>query len=275
MALDIKQIRARLNQLKSQTNKQDNLWKPKGKTQIRIVPYRFDPNMPFIELLFHYDLGGKTYLSPKSFGRPDPVVEFAEQLKMSGDKDDYKLARKLEPKLRTFVPMILRGEIDRDGKLKQNTGDNTVKFWGFGKTVYQDILGYMDDPDYGDIVDVETGRDLVVEFKTAEETGKSFPETKIRPKPNQTTLTDDSNVLKEMITTQKNITELYKEYTYEELKEVLTKWLDGDSAEETHETTQTQEPKTEEKKESVVPDDTKVATDKKSIKSEFDDLFNN
>ena len=38
----------------------------------------------------------------------------------------------MEPKLRTFVPIIVRGQ-EGDG----------VRFWGFGKTVYQEILGYI------------------------------------------------------------------------------------------------------------------------------------
>ena len=43
-----------------------------GKSQIRIVPYKFDKNNPFSELFFHYSLvPNKTVLSPLSYGRPD------------------------------------------------------------------------------------------------------------------------------------------------------------------------------------------------------------
>ena len=64
-----------------------------------------------------------------------------------------------------------------------------VKFWGFGKTVYQELLS-ITDPDYGDILDPINGRDVGVEFLTAEETA-SFPKTNIRVKPNQTPITED------------------------------------------------------------------------------------
>ena len=108
MALDINAIRGRLNKLQSSQKKSDMLWKPAvGKQQVRIVPYKFDLENPFIELLFHYNINNKTYLSPQSFGRPDPIVEFAQKLKNMGDKDDWKAAKAMEPKLRTFVLLSL------------------------------------------------------------------------------------------------------------------------------------------------------------------------
>ena len=135
--MDISLALKRFNSLQNNTKKSDLIWKPaNGKSQIRIVPYKFNKDIPFIELYFHYNINNKTYLSPISFGRPDPIVEFAEKLKRTGDTDDWKAGKKMEPKLRTFVPVIVRG--------KENEG---VKFWGFGKTVYQDILGYIADPD--------------------------------------------------------------------------------------------------------------------------------
>ena len=123
--MDINAIKKRLTQLQATNNRTSNLWKPQpGKSQIRIVPYKHNTDSPFIELFFHYDLGGKSYLSPMSFGRPDPIEEFAQKLKGSGSKEDYQLSRKLEAKMRTFAPVIVRGE-EKQG----------VKFWGFGKTV--------------------------------------------------------------------------------------------------------------------------------------------
>ena len=77
--MDINAVRKRLAQLQTTNTRTTNLWKPQpGKTQIRIVPYKLQKESPFIELFFHYDLGGKTYLSPISFGRPDPIEEFAD-----------------------------------------------------------------------------------------------------------------------------------------------------------------------------------------------------
>ena len=154
-----------------------------------------------------------------SFGRPDPIVEFAEKLKRTGDTDDWKAGKKMEPKLRTFVPVIVRG--------KESEG---VKFWGFGKTVYQDILGYIADPDYGDITDPNTGRDIVLEVMSAEESNASYPTTTIRVKPATSKLADSPETIQQLLDGQKEITELYQELSYAELKSVLENWLNPSAA---------------------------------------------
>ena len=228
--MDLNAIKKRLNQLQTTNNRTSSLWKPQpGKTQIRIVPYAFNKDNPFIELFFHYNLNNRSYLSPISFGRPDPIEEFAQKLKASGSKEDYQLSRKLEAKMRTFAPVVVRGE-EKQG----------VKFWGFGKTVYQELLSIIADPDYGDITDPVNGRDVVVEFLTAEETGASFPTTKIRVKPNQTPISDEPEVL-ETVKTQQDIKEIYQELAYDDLTEILNEWLnpndDSTKEEEKQETT--------------------------------------
>ena len=93
--MDLSAIKSRLSQLQTTNKRTSNLWKPSPGNQIvRIVPYKFNKDNPFIELYFHYDLGGRTYLSPKSFGRPDPIEEFADKLKSSGNKDVIKIIAK-------------------------------------------------------------------------------------------------------------------------------------------------------------------------------------
>lgn len=218
--MDISLALKRFSSLQNNTKKSDAIFKPaNGKSQVRIVPYKFNKDIPFIELYFHYNINNKTYLSPMSFGRPDPIVEFAEKLKRTGDTDDWKAGKKMEPKLRTFVPVIVRG--------KENEG---VKFWGFGKTVYQDILGYIADPDYGDITDPLTGRDIVLEVMSAEESNASYPTTTIRVKPATSKLADTPEQIQQLLEGQKEITELYQELSYAELKSVLENWLNPSSA---------------------------------------------
>ncbi len=248
--MDISSIRKRLNQLQTTNNRTSNLWKPQpGKQIIRVLPYKHNKDNPFIELFFHFGLNNKTYLSPISFGRPDPIEEFAQKLKTSGNREEYQMARKLEAKMRTFAPVIVRGE--------ETQG---VKFWGFGKTVYQELLSVIADPDYGDITDAINGRDVSVEFITAEESGASFPKTSIRVKPNQSPIVEDKAQLENLLENQKDITELYQEKTYEELTEVLNEWLNpSDSTEETK----------EEAPASVVQSSTKV----EDASAAFDELF--
>ena len=284
--MDISLALKRFSSLQNNTKKSDAIFKPaNGKSQVRIVPYKFNKDIPFIELYFHYNINNKTYLSPMSFGRPDPIVEFAEKLKRTGDTDDWKAGKKMEPKLRTFVPVIVRG--------KESEG---VKFWGFGKTVYQDILGYIADPDYGDITDPNTGRDIVLEVMSAEESNASYPTTTIRVKPATSKLAETPEQIQSLLEGQKEITELYQELSYAELKSVLENWLNPSAAagsDDIIEELEAPKPKTQ-----PVVTQSSVSTDmggtqeigdlpwekeeaakapkaKDDVASAFDDLFNN
>lgn len=272
MAINLDAIRGRLNKLQNTTSKTVEQWKPSpGKHQIRLVPYKFNKENPFIELLFHYGINNKTYLSPQSFGRPDPIVEFAEKLKRMGDKEDWKAAKKMEPKLRTFVPVLVRGE-EGEG----------VKFWGFGKTVYQEILGYIADPDYGDITDAENGRDIVVEVVSAEDSGTSYPVTTIRVKPKETPMAESNEKITKFINEQKNITDLYQELSYAELKSVLEGWLNpGGSDDDVEEPVAPQVLSKANVSEDVNPFEEKTAPKAEQpakkiddVAAAFDDLFN-
>ena len=64
--------------------------------------------------------------------------EFAERLKSTYSREDWNLSKKLTPKLRTFQPVVVRGE-EGEG----------VRFWGFGKMVYEELLSILADPDMG------------------------------------------------------------------------------------------------------------------------------
>ncbi len=254
MAIDLNAIRNRLNSLQTKVQKTDNLWKPTpGKQQVRILPYIHNTNNPFIELYFHFDLGGKNVISPMSFGEADPVVEFAEKLKATGNREDWNLAKQLTPKMRTYVPVLVRGE-ESEG----------VKFWGFGKQVYQELLGFFADPDYGDLTDPVNGRDVTVEFKTAAEVGKSYPETSIRVKPNTTPISEDKNIL-ELAKDQIDLSTMFKRVSYDEMEKMLQQWLETGKVEEG-----------EEQAADVSVSSTPAQTTSKAsnVKEAFDDLFN-
>jgi hypothetical protein len=285
--MNINAIKQRLNSLQNTSKKTDALWKPKpGKYVLRIVPYKFNKENPFIELLFHYNINNKTYLSPASFQRPDPILEFAEKLKRLGDTENWKAGKKMEPKLRTFAPVVIRGQ--------ENEG---VKFWGFGKTVYQEILAIIADPDYGDITDENEGRDVVIEI--VEEAGKTYPETRIRVKPNVTKLTENPELENKLLNEQTEITDIYSELSYAELKGVLENWLNPTAQHEDEDSpapsvaSETLAPKPQSVQEQVAPQpiavpkstepitelpwdvaEEKPASTKVDVASAFEDLFN-
>ena len=206
-------------------------------------------------MYFHYDIAKRSMLSPITFGNADPVVEFAEKLKKTGDKDEWIMGRKIEPKMRTYVPVIVRG--------KESEG---VKFWGFGKTVYSELLSIISGPDYGDITDLMNGRDITVEFTPAEGSER-FPKTSIRVKPNTSAATEDKGIA-EKVMNQIKITDLFPEPTYEELEQALADWMNPENADSD---TTTPSTNGEAKSETTTKTEPKKSAD---VATAFNDLFN-
>jgi hypothetical protein len=257
MAINLDAIKQKLQAMQQSTGggsrTSEHIWKPPvGKSQIRIVPYAFDKDNPFVELYFHYEVGKRTMVSPISFGRPDPIVEFADKLKRSGDKDDFKLARKIEPKFRVYAPVIVRGA-EEEG----------VKFWSFGKQIYTELLGVISDPDYGDITDLMNGRDITIDHIAPEKEG-AFPSFTVRVKPNTTPATTDKAVADMIVNGQKNVAEMFTEQSYEEMTETLAKWLDPSEGVDAQGTKPAGKPIT----------GATTVTNSDDISSAFDSLFN-
>lgn len=200
------------------------IWKPEpGKQVVRIVPYQFQPDFPFIELKWHYDFNGDkvSYLSPASLNKPDPIVELA--LRLEKVKETWLKGRKMQPKLRTYVPIIVRG--------KEEEG---VKFWGFGARVCEQLMAAINEPEYGDITDLVNGCDITVDFKSAEELKADFPDTKILLKRNSSPVIDPEHpkakeILDLITKKQPKIFDIYTPATYDELAAALEIKLENEN----------------------------------------------
>ena len=193
--MDLNEIKNRLERLNNpgggkKGDFKANFWRPPvgEKSQVRLVPYKHNKNFPFSELYFYFGIGKPRMIALTNFEESDPIMEFATQLRKTGEKDNIELAKKLFPKLRIFAPVVVRGEEDKG-----------VRFWEFGKMVYQELLGVMADEDYGDITDISNGRDINVEVIPAKETGKMFNTTTVRVKPNTSALVDDKKTVESLL----------------------------------------------------------------------------
>lgn len=266
--MDINALKKRLGEISNKNQRSQVIWKPAaGKQNIRLVPYKANPDNPFIELKFHYGFNGKNYLSPTSFKRPDPIVELANHLRQSGDQDEYQMGTKLFPKMRVYAPVIVRGEEDKG-----------VRFWGFGKQVYSELLGIIADDEYGDITDMKNGTDITVEYIPKEESGKSFPETKILPRRKSSPVGDEAVL--ESIKNQPDIKDVYTEPSYDELKQALEEYLNGgdedaDSGEDAFDSDDsTENEDSEDKSETEKQADPKKSTTVDESEDAFDKIFN-
>jgi hypothetical protein len=250
-----------------------SFWKPTvGKALVRFVPSKYNPENPFRELYFHYGIGKRTIISPSNFGEKDPIVEFSKELRKTKEPENWKLAKKLEPKMRVFAPVIVRGEEEKG-----------VRLWEFGKEVYQSLLSLAADEDIGDFTDIMEGRDMKIETVGPETTGTEYNKSRLMPALKVTPLSNDNDELNKWLENQPEPTSFNKKYTFDEIKQFLVEFLNPE--EETANSQQSagdeflalpKTEKSEKTEKTVVPQANKAFAlkPKENIaEDEFDDLF--
>jgi len=218
MGIDLDAIRKKLDQLSGTNSRRNTMWRPQEgeEATIRLLSFPDNDGQPFKERWFYYNIGNNPgLLAPYQFGKPDPIQELINKLRDDGSKESYELAKKLYPKMRSYAPVIVRGEEDRG-----------VRIWAFGKTVYQSLLNIMLDEDYGDITDPHDGRDVKVVCTKAP--GRMWAMTEVRPRGKQSKLSDDSPEAKRWLDEIPNLDDMYTCKTYEELEKIVNDWLNGD-----------------------------------------------
>ena len=227
--MDLSLIKQKLSASQTKGQKREKIdytkifWKPKpGKYQIRIVPSKFDKSNPFREVYFHYGFSKGPILALTNWNEKDPIAEFAKNLRKSADKEDWQLAKKIEPKLRYFVPILVRGEEAQGARL-----------WEFGKLIYEQLLGIAADEDYGDFTDITDGRDFTIDAVEDTVAGRKGIKCNIRVKPKTSAISEDAAVVEKALDEQPDIFSINKHYSFDELKDLLDKWLNPDSEEDT------------------------------------------
>lgn len=190
-------------------------FKPKpGKYQVRILPNKYDKAWPIREVQFHYGFSKGPILALSNWGEADPIADFAKGLRKSSDKEDWQLAKKIEPKSRYFAAVIVRGE--------EHLG---TRLWEFGKLTNDQLVGIAADEDYGDFTDITDGRDFTIEATEDIIAGRKGIKCNIRVKPKTTAISEDGALVEKLLNEQPDILAINRRYTYDQLKDVLTKWL--------------------------------------------------
>jgi hypothetical protein len=281
MAIDVNALKARLAALQNPKgakgdNQPKTLWRAAvGKHSVRILPSVYDKTNPFKEIYVYYGINNKTMMSPACYDEKDPIAEFTQKLRKSSNKEDWQLARKLEPKMRVMVPVIVRGEEDKG-----------VMLWEFGKQVYMELIAIMEDEDVGDYTDPISGRDITIETTSPEQNGTNFNQSKVRVRTKITPLSEKEAEVKKWLTEQPNPVESYKHFSYEDMKAALQAHLNPEDeqekpaaqAEETETTGdlpwETPTPTTPKKEAGKEPKSFSLSTKKTDTDKAIDDLFN-
>jgi hypothetical protein len=222
MAIDLEAIKRRVAELSGvKKSSSVQLWKPGvGEHKIRCLPWKnAKDGQPFEERWFYYIGENAGILAPNQFGKPDPINDLIRKLYSSGKPDDRVLAKKLQPKMRCYAPVIVRGQEDKG-----------VQVWSFGKIVYQRMLGFFLDEEVGDVLDPNNGFDLKVTLSQAP--GKQFMDTMVDPARRPSKLHDDADTMKKWLDAVPNLDDMYRLKSTQEIETVLNNWLNGGSTED-------------------------------------------
>ena len=218
MALDLEKMKAKLQELESggKSKKDNAFWKPsEGDQEVRIVPT--EDGDPFKVFHFHYNLGegarGGVLCPKRQFGDNCPICEFASKLWQEGTDDSKKMAKSLFVRQRFFSPVIVRGEEDLG-----------IRAWGYGKTIYEVLLGLVLNPDYGDITHVDEGVDFTLTY-TLPKTKGAFPQTNLVPKRKSSALAKTKGAIKELLESVPDIDSLFQRKDPAEVKAILESFL--------------------------------------------------
>ncbi len=222
MAIDLEAIRKRVSQLNGTSrNSSVQLWKPgPGEYKIRGLANPSAPEgQPFVERWFYYFVK-PAILAPNQFKKEDPINDLLRKLYSSGKPEDRAIAKKLQPKMRAYMPIIVRGQEDLG-----------VQVFSFGKIIYQKLLNYFLDEEVGDILDPDGGFDLKVSITKAP--GAEFADTEIDASRKSSPLSANPEQAKKWLSSIPNIDDMYQLKPVAEIEAVLQRWMSAGQGDET------------------------------------------
>lgn len=182
-----------------------------GKNVRRILPPKGDSTMFYSEGFLHFGLGddGKsTATCLDTFGKKCPICEYLNTLKDSKNKDDKEFYQRAKKTKRIYLSVLNRDATDEDEK---------PVILPVGKMILKQVIDVICDPDYGDITDFESGRDI-----TITRSGKGLnTEYSVIVKPKETMASEQYSE-EEMDAMLPDLDSLFVEKSESELMAVLT-----------------------------------------------------
>jgi hypothetical protein len=161
MALDLQKLKERF-QAKSQGNLRVDRWEPKeGENSIRVLPHSTDyfkgTVIEFVyDYMMHYNLGSekKTAAVCAKSNNPSakcPICEASSGFYRSADESDKLLGKDLYHRIRYLANIVDLNNLEKG-----------VQVYEFGPTVYNKLMKYVASGLFGDILDLEQGRNIIL-----------------------------------------------------------------------------------------------------------------
>ena len=228
MGINMELMRRKLATLRGENKGNGNsvFFRPDdGDTDIRIVPA--PDGDPLREMFFHYNVGnhqGGIMCPKRNFGERCPICDFASSLWReaadNNDEESKKLAKSLFVRTRYFSPVVVRGREDEG-----------IKVYGYGKTAYELLLGYILDPEYGDVTDINEGTDITLTYTKPTKPG-AFPQTNLKMRRNTSPLVEDVDASSPLLDRMPDFDSLFERLSPEQIDAILDEQLASDGSAE-------------------------------------------
>ena len=226
---------ARKKQLESKGSGSGFIYPKEGTLRMRIKSPGDDQElgMELVTFYLNGDIG--SIVSPATFDEPCPFMEKYKELKESSDDADKELAKD------KFIPRrkyVIGGVVYTDEKGKTLDYDGKDKVVQIPRSVYQDIIDlYLDEDEAGDMTDPINGYDIKIIRSGSGKldttySARACKPTKLDPKARGTV--DLEGMVRSQIK------------SYDELEDILNKYLNSSSDDEDEE--QDEMPKKKDKK---------------------------
>lgn len=195
-------------------------WKPieDGRYTVRFLPPKTSNGLFYKEVAQHR-VGESYYFCPKIEGDRCPICEYYKGLYDAGKDDGIALAKEIKPRKQYMYNIVVR---DENGKTPEDP--DKVNVYMSGKILYDTLMDYFFDDDYGDLTDVEKGYD----FQIVKEQGDLGWPTYKKSKPRKTSspLSEDEDTIEKILSNVRDLDKEVEYKSYDELKAILTSFLD-------------------------------------------------
>ena len=190
----------------------DLYWKPKnGENIIRILPPKDDNEIPYYETAVH-SFGSNILYCPRTIDQRCPICEETRMRYNKGKDIDKEIGSKIRARKQYLYNIIDRG----------SDKPTDVKVYISGKKVWGKIMSYYFDEEYGILDDVDNGYD----FKLIKKSQGDYPNyDDSRPFKNPSPLSEDPAEVKEILSNLKDLSSLVEYKSYDELLEILERFL--------------------------------------------------
>ena len=186
MGIDISKLKEKFE--KKAVGRSDRFTFKDKDNYVRILPPSIEylgENVDYIsyEYHIHYGLGVEgervSEICPKTFGKQHkcPICEAVWKLYKTNTLEDKALASKIRSKVRHIFNIIDLNETEKGIQIMET-----------GPKIYEEIIKFITNPKWGDLLDIDKGRNFIIIKTPGDDTTSGYTEYSVAPDPDSTSI---------------------------------------------------------------------------------------